>query len=264
MAWAWLDHFDHTAYMSFQFVGFSSSLNVALRFRCPRLLQVSIKANPFVLFLVCLHLFVYLLCLILSGTLQLCTLLAYFPFPVSCVHSCQHKLHSFILVCTNALCYFWVLGACWLPSERGNDLSESAFISKWSDMMWDCGNHSARGVQCSLKLWGIAAWSLLSLLSQNYKDSADRLSSFPHLWVKQLVFKHKDMGFIDWHKCNYIKSFFMEPIWVLILFDRDCTIAKTHLWWLNYIVLKTCDIWMKPFSCSPCDHKFTESTFTFN
>lgn len=173
MGWAWLDHIDHTAYMTFQFVGFSSFLNAALRFRCPHLLQVSIKANPFVLFLVCLHLFVYLLCLILSGSLQLCALFAYFVSPLSCVHTCQQKLHSFILICTNALCYFWVLGACWLPSERGNDLSGSAFISKWSDVMWDCGNHSPRGVQCSLQLWGIAAWSLLLLQSQNHKGSAD-------------------------------------------------------------------------------------------
>lgn len=155
MSWARLDHIDHTVY-EFS-VGFSSSLNVSLRFRCPHLLQVSIKANPFMLFLVCLHLFVYLLSLILSGTLQLCTLWAYFPSPVSCVHSSQQKLHSLILICTNAPCYFGVLGAWWLPSERGNDLSGRAFISKWSDVMWDCENHSRRGVQRSLSLFGIAA-----------------------------------------------------------------------------------------------------------
>lgn len=131
--------------------------------RRPHLVQVSIKANPLGLFLLCLHLFVYLFCLILPGSLQLCPVLAFFPSSVSCMRSCQQKLHSFSLICNNALCFFWVLRACWLPSERGNDLSGSAFISKWSDVMWDCENHCTRGVQCSLQPQGIAAGRSLSL-----------------------------------------------------------------------------------------------------
>lgn len=174
MACARLDHIDHTAYMSFQFVGFSSSMNVSLRFRCPHLLQVSIKANPFVLFLVGLHLFVYLLSLILSETLRLCTLLAYFPSPDSCVHSCQQKLHSLILICTNAPYYFGVLGAWWVPSERGNDLSEELFSA--SDLMWcEIVKTTAREVCGVLSHYGELQREVFFYCSQNYKASADTL-----------------------------------------------------------------------------------------
>lgn len=135
MAWAWLDHFDHTVYMSFQFVGFSSSLNVALRFRGPHLLQVSIKANPFVLFLVCLHLFVYLLCLILSGTLQLCTLLAYFPFPV--FFACTLVNTS----CTSSSLFAPTPCVTFGPSERVGFLQREEMICQKvllsaSDLIW--------------------------------------------------------------------------------------------------------------------------------
>lgn len=195
MACARLDHIDHTAYMSFQCVGFSSSMNVSLRFRCPHLLQVSIKANPFVLFLVCLHLFVCLLSLILSETLQLCTLLAYFPSPVFLCAFLSTKAalpHPYLHQRPVLL---------WGPQSMMASFRERkwsvrrAFISKWSDVMWDCENHSARGVRCSLSWWGIAAWSLLFIAVRIIKVAQTHFSSFSHLWVKQLVFQHKHMGF---------------------------------------------------------------------
>lgn len=52
-----------------------------VHFRCPHLLQVSIEVNPLVLFLVCLRLFVFLLCLILGNPSALYSLSL---LPLSC------------------------------------------------------------------------------------------------------------------------------------------------------------------------------------
>lgn len=173
MAWAWLDHIDHTAYMSFQFVGFSSSLNVALRFRCPHLLQVSIKANPFVLFLVCLHLFVYLLCLIPSGTLQLCALLAYFPSPVSCVHSCQQsRAPSSLFAPTPCVTFGSSEHVGFL--QREEMICQEMLLSA-SDLMWcEIVKTTAREVFSVLSSYGELQREVFFYCSQNYKGSADR------------------------------------------------------------------------------------------
>lgn len=61
---------------------------------CPHLQQVSVKANPLVLFLVCLHPLVYLLPLILSGTPQLS---AFFPsHPFAPLSTEATLLHPFL------------------------------------------------------------------------------------------------------------------------------------------------------------------------
>lgn len=47
---------------------------------------------------------------------------------------CQKNFY-FILPAT--ILSFWFLSACQLPLERGSDVSGSAFIQQWSDLMWD-------------------------------------------------------------------------------------------------------------------------------
>lgn len=158
MAWAWLDHFDHTAYMSFQFVGFSSSLNVALCFRCPHLLQVSIKANPFVLFLVCLHLFVYLLSYPLWNPSALYSLSL---FPLSCflrallstqaalLHPCLHQRPVLLLGPRSVLASFrerkWSVRKCFYQQVIWYD------VRLWKPQCERCAVFSQTMGNCSVK-----------------------------------------------------------------------------------------------------------------
>lgn len=70
-----LGHINHTAATSFQFAGFFRPPECGVvHFRSPHSLQVSIEVNPLVLFLVCLHLFVFLLRLILWNPSARCSL----------------------------------------------------------------------------------------------------------------------------------------------------------------------------------------------